>query len=287
MTPPRERAAPSVRAAWRAVSSRAGAPARRWRNSSRLPAGPGRGDGQTPPTPSPSSWPASATARTAAAPGRRVADHPAAADRLPAGLELGLDQQHQVAVVAGQPGQDGQDQAQRDERQVGHGQVDRPADLGGLQRAHVGPVQHPDPRVLAQAEVELAVADVDGHHLGRPGLQQHVGEAAGGGAGVEAAPPGHRHAEPLEGRGQLVAAAAGPAPGRAGQGERVGGGDQRRRLGRDRAGDQDPPVPDGRGGRLPAGRQTAPDQLAVQPHPGRHRAPTAPRGAGARPGWRC
>jgi len=82
------------------------------------------------------------------------------------------------------------------------------------------------------------------------------------------------------------AAAAGPAAGRAGQGDRVGGRDQRRRLGRDRSRDQDPARPDGVAGRLPAGREAAPDQLAVEPQPGRHRAPTAPRGAGARPGWR-
>ena len=105
--------------------------------------------------------------------------------------------QDQVAVVPGQPGQDGKDQPQRDERQVGQGHVDRPADVAGFQGADVGPVQHPDPRVLAQAQVELAVADVDGDDLGRPGLQQHVGEPAGGGAGVQAAPPGHRHIEPL------------------------------------------------------------------------------------------
>ena len=48
---------------------------------------------------------------------------------------------------------------------------------------------------------------------------------------------------------------------------------------------QDPPGPDGRPGHLPAGGETTPDQLAVQPHPGRHRRPTTPRDAGARRGW--
>ena len=62
--------------------------------------------------------------------------------------------------------------------------------LAGPQLADVDPLQHGDPRIGAQRPGELAVADVDGDDVRGAGPQQHVGEAAGGGAGVQAAAPG-------------------------------------------------------------------------------------------------
>ena len=59
-----------------------------------------------------------------------------------------------------------------------------------LERPRVDPLEHGHARVLAQPPVELAVGDVDGHDVRRPALEQAVGEAAGGGADVQAAPPG-------------------------------------------------------------------------------------------------
>ena len=54
---------------------------------------------------------------------------------------------------------------------------------------------HHDARIVAQLPGELAVADIDRMYLRRAMRQQHIGEAAGGGADVEADPPGRRQAE--------------------------------------------------------------------------------------------
>ena len=74
----------------------------------------------------------------------------------------------------------------RDERQVGHHQVDRDA-ADGVEGdlADVEPFEVRHRGWLAQARVELPVADVDGDHVGGPGLEQAVGESAGGRTGVE------------------------------------------------------------------------------------------------------
>ena len=45
---------------------------------------------------------------------------------------------------------------------------------------------HDDPRVVAQPPVELPVADVERDDAHGAALQQHVGEAAGRGADVQA-----------------------------------------------------------------------------------------------------
>jgi hypothetical protein len=55
--------------------------------------------------------------------------------------------------------------------------------------------------------VQLAVADVDGHDMLRATLEQAVGEAAGGGAGVERVTPRHAELQRIEGVGELHAAA--------------------------------------------------------------------------------
>ena len=43
-----------------------------------------------------------------------------------------------------------------------------------------------DPRIRAHGPGQLAVADVDGEDPGRAALEQHLGEATGGGTRVEA-----------------------------------------------------------------------------------------------------
>jgi hypothetical protein len=53
-------------------------------------------------------------------------------------------------------------------------------------------------RIVAQAPVELTVADVERHHARRAALEQDVGEAAGRGAHVERFAPGHRDSERVE-----------------------------------------------------------------------------------------
>ena len=108
-------------------------------------------------------------------------------------------------------GERGQHQPQRDEGQVGDDEVDRAVDRLGRQRADVGALVDPDAVVGAQAPGELAVADVDGDDLGGAPAEQHLGEAAGGGAGVERPPALDGDRERVEGAQQLVRAAGDPA----------------------------------------------------------------------------
>ena len=81
------------------------------------------------PRPGPSPAAAAATSSTASARSRGSRTTPPGADPVPAHLELRLHHRHQVAVGRGAGGQRRQHQPQRDERQVGHGQLDRAADL--------------------------------------------------------------------------------------------------------------------------------------------------------------
>ena len=55
-----------------------------------------------------------------------------------------------------------------------------------LQLAGVDAFVHHDARIGAQLPVELAGADIHGVHARRARLQQAVGEAAGGGADIQA-----------------------------------------------------------------------------------------------------
>ena len=59
-------------------------------------------------------------------------------------------------------------------------------DLAGCQMARVDPIVHHHPRIGAQFPIELSGADI--HRVNARGarLQQHIGEAAGGGADVQA-----------------------------------------------------------------------------------------------------
>ena len=113
-------------------SSAAAASRRSHRKNSTLPRARAAGWRPRRRTPSPSAAAAAATSQHRLGAQRRVADHAAGADPLLADLELRLDQQHQVAVRRGAGGQRGQHQPQRDERQVGDGQVDRAADGSGV-----------------------------------------------------------------------------------------------------------------------------------------------------------
>ena len=75
------------------------------------------------------------------------------------------------------------------------------------QRPRVRPLEHRDPRVVAQARVQLAVADVERDHARRPALQEHVREAARGRADVQGVPPANVEAEHFERVLELLAAA--------------------------------------------------------------------------------
>ena len=111
---------------------------------------------------------------------------------------------------------------------------------------------------------QLAVADVGGDDLARPAVQQHLGEAAGRRAGVQAAATLDRDAEGVQGTDQLVRTARHPAAFvGAGDGELRVGGDGGRGLGGRHAVDADPTGTDQFRGLLAGPRQTTPDQLGV------------------------
>ena len=73
--------------------------------------------------------------------------------------------------------------------------------------AGVGALEHGDAVVVAQAPVQLAVGDVERHHVLGSALEQAVGEAAGRGADVEGATAPGVDREHIEGIGQLASAA--------------------------------------------------------------------------------
>ena len=74
-----------------------------------------------------------------------------------------------------------------------------PSIASGVRRADVGALVDAHPVVGAQRPGEFAVPDVDGDHLGGAAAEQDLGEASGGGAGVERAAALDRHPEGVEG----------------------------------------------------------------------------------------
>ena len=102
-------------------------------------------------------------------------------------------------ITTGAPGrghladQHGDGPGHRDEREIGGDQVDR-ATPDGVQGdvADVQPLEAGHPGVGSQPLVELAPAHVDGDDRGGAGLEQAVGEPAGGGAGIEGPQAGRR-----------------------------------------------------------------------------------------------
>src|SRR5690606_33632449 len=120
-----------------------------------------------------------------------------------------------------------------------------------------------------QGPGELAVADVDGDDLAGPGAEQDVGEAPGGGTGVEAPTALHGESEGtevLEGAGQLVTTPGDVVRslGVLAHDQRDVRGDPGGRLGGGRAGDRDPPGGDQLGGVLARTSQLPSDQLCVE-----------------------
>ena len=211
---------------------------------------------------------------------RRVAHHPTRADPALAHLELRLDQQHEVGVRRGAGGQGGQHQDERDERQVRGDQPGRRRHLLRAQMPHVHPVHHDDPVVAAQRPGQLAVAHVHRHHVRRPGAEQHVGEAAGGRARVQAAPAGHPRAP----ANAASAPASLPPPRDAYPGSSLASATV---IGASMptwvavlpaacAGHRDPPGADQFGRVLPGPGQAAPDQFGVQPSPRAHQDAARP-----------
>jgi aminoglycoside 6'-N-acetyltransferase len=138
------------------------------------------------------------------APGSRIADD-APADVLAAGFELRLHEHDSVPTRRGELQQPGQRLPHADKRDVADDELRRERQLVNAPR--IRPFEDDDARVLADPRVQLAVANVQRDHACCAALEQNVGEAAGGGADVEAVPPGRIDAERVEGVGEL-----GPAP---------------------------------------------------------------------------
>src|SRR5450759_1562693 len=120
-----------------------------------------------------------------------------------ADLELRLEERHQLRGRSGAP-HGGQHFLEADERQVGDDQADRLRE--GVEVAGVHALDHHHARVLAQAPVDQAAADVDREHLYGTTPQQHVGEPAGRRADVGADSAGGIDAEAIQRRAQLQSA---------------------------------------------------------------------------------
>ena len=116
---------------------------------------------------------------------RRIADD-AAGNEVPAGLELGLHEGHDPAT--GRPeaaDHRPQDELERDERDVDHGELDRLGQDARRQGPGVRTLHRDDPRIGAQALGQLAAADVECVDPPGAALEQDVGEATRRGADVE------------------------------------------------------------------------------------------------------
>jgi hypothetical protein len=132
------------------------------------------------------------------APQLRIAHHAALPDALAADLELRLDHRQAVEPLGSARQHGRQHLLQRDERDVHDDQVGRVRQLVAGDSAGVRALDHRHTGVAAQPPVELAVRDVERHHVRGAALQQAVGEAAGGGADVQRPAPLDRHAQGIE-----------------------------------------------------------------------------------------
>ena len=138
---------------------------RAWTRNSTFPSAPVIGDTIAPmmaaPRPRSASTTSSSTRRHTS--GSRITPRPRDASARPAS-NCGFTSSTRSAPGRGQGHEAGEHRPQRDERQVGHDQRERRAEVAGRQVADVGALVHLDAVVGPQALVELAVADVDGDH---------------------------------------------------------------------------------------------------------------------------
>ena len=137
-------------------------------------------------------------------PGVRIA-HDSTADVLAAGLELRLHEHDGLPARGCQLEQRRQRLSYADERDIADDQLRRERQLAHV--ARVRPLEDDDAGVVADARVQLAVADVERDHTRSATLKQDVGEATGRSTDVKAVPPGRIDAESVEGVREL-----GPAP---------------------------------------------------------------------------
>jgi hypothetical protein len=146
-----------------------------------------------------------------------VAHDAALADVEAAGFELGLDEDDGFAMPwrfrSAERGDDGwKDESGGDEGDV-HREEDRwgrtaGEEFGGSEEAGVGSLAQGDSGIVAKLLGDLAVAGVDGEDCGCSALQHAIGEAAGGGADVDAREAGERDGPVFERAFELETAAA-------------------------------------------------------------------------------
>ena len=166
-----------------------------------------------------------------------------------------------------------------------------PPMCSGVERADVGPVDHAHPGVGLQPPHELSVADVDGDDLPGAPAQQHVGEAAGRRAGVQAAPALHRRRPGSASSAPISLCAPRDAHPASAASERTTSGAPGSTpvagLVAARAAHGHPARRDELRGVLPRPGQPAPHQLGVQPRPAHvTRSARAPARGAHRPGSR-
>ena len=137
-----------------------------------------------------------------------VAYHALFADLFLTGFKLGLDEADDLPVLPQQLPHGGQHDLERDKRHVDDRQVQRLAEIVGCDIADIRPLHHDHARIFAYFPRELPIAHVDGEYFLCPLLEQTVGKAAGGRAGVAANEPRHVNAEIAQRLFELQAAAA-------------------------------------------------------------------------------
>ena len=266
------------------ASSTAAPAVRQWTRNSTLPSAPRSGDAMTRDRHEPGRRRArrttsSSTARWTAG-SRTTPPRPTA---LASRLELRLHQQHEVGVGGRAPrAAPARTRAQRDERQVGDHERHRPAEAPASRCAHVGALAHVDPRVGAQRPRELAVPDVDGHHLRAPRCSRQSVNPPVEAPASSARMPVTSTPKRVE-RGLELVAAPGHVPARlAGARDRLVAATWRAGAVCRRARDRGPGRVEHLDGPAPTGHQPAADELDIQPPAHRATATLSPAFGGLR-----
>ena len=266
----------------RTCSGSAGAaPRRNHTKNSTFPLGPGSGLAATPATPRPRPAATAATSSTASARNAGSRTTPPAPTRSLPTSNCGLTisaRSPSGAVQAASAGSTSRSEMKDRSATVS---ATAPPMASGVRVRTLVRSSTRHPVVGAQRPGELPVAHVDGDDLDGPGAQQHVGETAGGRAGVQAAPPDDGQPvrrERGQRTGQLVTAARHVLGGRVlpGDQHRVRRVDHRGDLAGDRAPDLDPAVLDQLGGLFAGTGQLTTDELGVETGAAGHGGATSP-----------
>jgi hypothetical protein len=142
-------------------------------------------------------------------PDGRIADNPFA-HGFAAGLELRLDQGHNLTIWRQLLLNTPQDPCQRDERDVDDGQADALRQSQGIavvriETAGVRPLHRNYASVTTQRLGELSASHVESIDARRTALQQHIGESTGRCAYIETDTAGRVDLEGVQSGGELLA----------------------------------------------------------------------------------